>query len=422
MAKIKSVRAREVFDSRGNPTVEVELETNDGVFTAIVPSGASTGTHEALELRDGGKRLGGKGVLKAVGNVNGPIARRLKGMDPTKQEEIDQAMIELDGTPIKERLGANAIVGVSMAVCRAGAAASGMPLYKYIGKLHGCRADTLPIPQLNVINGGKHAGLEYDIQECMYMPIREKSFRDALVAGAEAYHALRRMLKKKFGARGIQLGDEGGFVPAIDDVRDRLKIMKEAAEMSGHAKMPMAIDAAASEFYNKHEQTYRLAGNVYEAKELVDFWRELCLSEGIASLEDGMAEDDWSGWAALTEALGDKIQITGDDLLVTNVRRIEKAIQLNECNSLLLKVNQIGTITESLGAARMAEGAGWRVTVSHRSGETEDPFIADLAVGIGANQIKTGAPARSERLAKYNRLLRIEDELGSRAKYAGREW
>ncbi len=422
MTRIESIKAREVFDSRGNPTVEVDVRTEDGVFTAKVPSGASTGAHEALELRDGGKRLGGKGVLKAAANVNGPIAKKLKGMDVEKQGEVDQAMIGLDGTPIKERLGANAIVGVSMAVCRAGAASSGMPLYKYIGKLYGCRADTLPIPQLNVINGGKHAGMEHDVQECMYMPVKENSFKDALVTGAEAYHALKKILKGKFGARSIQLGDEGGFVPAIDDIRERLKIMNDAAERSGSPGIPIAIDAAATEFYNKYERTYHIAGSVYDAKELVDFWKDLCLNDGIASLEDGMAEDDWDGWAALTEELGEKVQITGDDLLVTNVKRIEKAIEFNECNSLLLKVNQIGTVTESLAAARMAEDAGWRVTVSHRSGETEDPFIADLAVGIGASQIKTGAPARSERLAKYNRLLRIEEELGRKARYAGKKW
>jgi len=419
MAKIKSIRAQEVFDSRGNPTIEAEVFVNSNCYRAMVPSGASTGAHEALELRDGGKRLMGKGVLKAVENVNGPIAKKLAGMDPTDQEGIDKAMIELDGTPNKEILGANAVVGVSMAVCRAGAAESGMPLYKYIGKLYGCKADTLPIPQFNVLNGGKHAGLSHDIQEMMYMPVGARSFRDSMVIGAEVYQTLKKMLKGKFGPRSIQVGDEGGFVPDIDDPGKRLSIMADAAEKSGHSKLPMAVDAAATEFYSKYDNVYKIGEEVYDSTELVDFWKDLCSKYNIASLEDGMAEDDWHAWTVLTTELGNKIQIIGDDLLVTNVRRIEKAVEFKECNSLLLKLNQIGTITESIAAAKMAVGAGWRVTVSHRSGETEDPFIAGLAVGIGASQIKSGAPCRSERLAKYNQLLRIEEELGSKAKYAG---
>jgi enolase len=422
MAKIKSVKAREVLDSRGNPTVEVDLVTEDGLFRSMVPSGASTGAHESLELRDGGKRLMGLGVLKAVENVRGPIAKAIVGMDPTKQKEIDDAMIKLDGTHNKEKLGANAMVGTSMAVCRAGAAAMEMPLYKYIGKLYGTDADILPIPQFNVINGGKHAGLEHDIQENMYMPVFAKSFRDALIEGAETYQTLKKMIKSKFGARSIQLGDEGGFVPNITSPEERLKLLLDAAEKAEHHKIPLAIDAAATEFHNKYDNTYKIGEKVYGSEELVEFWKALCSEYGVLSLEDGMSEDDWHGWSTLTSELGEKVQITGDDLLVTNTKRISMAIEKKACNSLLLKVNQIGTITESFAAAKMAQDAGWRVTVSHRSGETEDSFIADLAVGIGASQLKTGAPARSERLAKYNQLLRIEENLGNRAKYGTGKW
>jgi enolase len=426
MAKIISVKAREVFDSRGNPTVEAEVKTDavagQSAFRSMAPCGASTGAHEALELRDGGKRLMGLGVLNAVENVNGPIAKALVGKDPTKQAEIDKIMIDLDSTPNKEILGANAVVSVSTAVCRAGAVEMGMQLYEYIGHMYGCKADTLPIPQFNVINGGKHAGLEHDIQENMYMPVGASSFRDALTTGVEAYQSLKKILKGKFGPRSIQLGDEGGFVPNLNSPYERLSLLKEAAEKAGHPKLPIAIDAASTEFYNKYENTYKIGKTVYDSKEMVEFWKEICAKDGIVSLEDGMAEDDWHGWALLTKELGDKVQITGDDLLVTNVHRIKMAIEKNACNSLLLKVNQIGTVTESLAAAKMAQGAGWRVTVSHRSGETEGYFIADLAVGIGASQIKSGAPARSERLAKYNQLLRIEERLGSKAKYAGKEW
>jgi len=419
---ITSVKGREIFDSRGNPTVAVQVSIGENVYKAMVPSGASTGVHEALELRDGGARLNGKGVLRAVENINGPIAKKLEGMDPLEQAAIDQAMLDLDGTPNKAKLGANATVGVSMAVCRAGAGESGVELYEYIGKLYGCDAKTLPIPQFNVINGGKHAGMENDIQENMYMPYTEKSFKDALVSAAESYQALRKNIKKRFGARCIQLGDEGGFVPPIEDPKERLDAMMQACEDAGHKALPIAIDAASSEFYYAKEGVYKIGEKSYDAAALTGFWDSLTSDYPIVSLEDGMSEDDWGGWTALTEKVGGRIQITGDDLLVTNVVRIKKAIEMKACNSLLLKVNQIGTITESLAAARMAQDDGWDVTVSHRSGETEDPFIADLAVGIGASQIKTGAPARSERLAKYNRLLEIEEKLGKQARYAGSEF
>lgn len=422
-SKIKSVKAREVLDSRGNPTVEAEVETKEGVFRAITPSGASTGAHEALELRDGGKRFMGKGVLKAVENVNKKIAPKISGMDATNQQAIDEALIELDGTENKETLGANAMVAVSMAACRAGAAAKKIPLYEHIGGLYGVKANTLPIPQFNVINGGKHAGFENDIQEYLILPLGAPNFREALRMGEEVFQNLKKLVKGKFGALAIQLGDEGGFVPPIHNPEERLQLMTEAIEKAGYAKeIALGIDAAASEFYKKYESTYRIGERDYHTSDVVDYYAKLVDEFKIVSIEDGIAEDDWNGWIELTRKLGSKIQITGDDLLVTNVKRIKKAIELKECNSLLLKVNQIGTITESIEAAKMAMKAGWRVTVSHRSGETEDNFIADLAVGLGASQIKTGAPARGERTAKYNQLLRIEEELGGKAKYAGKEF
>jgi enolase len=422
MSKINSVKAREVLDSRGNPTVEVDLKTDEGLFRAMVPSGASTGVHEALELRDGDdKRYNSKGVLKAVGNVNSVIAPKVVGMECTKQAEIDRLMSELDGTENKEKLGANAILGVSMAACKAGAAVNEMPLYSYITGLAGSRGVTLPVPQFNVLNGGKHAGMENDPQEHMYMPVGAKTFREGLRMGAETYHLLKKMLKDEYGVHAIQLGDEGGFVPPIKTVHERLEMMESAAEKSGYGKdLARALDPASSEFYYKDGGYYMIGDEKYSPGELVDFYADLCGTFNIVSIEDGMAEDDWDGWVELNRKLGGKIQLTGDDLLVTNVKRIKKAIELNAVNALLLKVNQIGTITESVDAALMTFGSGWCVTVSHRSGETEDSFIADLAVGLDTGQIKTGAPARSERLAKYNQLLRIEDELGGKAKYPGR--
>jgi enolase len=421
MATVMSVKAREVLDSRGNPTVEVDVSTQDGLFRAIVPSGASTGVHEAVELRDGGKRYDGKGVLKAVDNVNKIIAPKVKGMDVEKQQDIDNLMIKLDGTENKGKLGANAILGVSMAVCRAGAAASKLPLYQYCGKLADMKASVLPTPQLNVINGGKHAGLENDIQENMLMPVGAKTFREGLRMAAETYHTLKGMLKKKYGHAAVQLGDEGGFVPPIKTPYERLEIMTQAIEQAGYKKeIGIALDPASSEFYYKDGNYYMIGDKKYAPGELVDFYADLAKTFNIVSIEDGMAEDDWDGWVQLTKKIGGKVQITGDDLLVTNVKRIQMAIEKNAVNSLLLKVNQIGSVSESIAAAKLTTGNGWHVTVSHRSGETEDSYIADFVVGLECGQIKTGAPARGERTAKYNQLLRIEEELGSKAKYYGR--
>ena len=419
--RIKSVKAREILDSRGNPTVEVDLTVSGGLFRAMVPSGASTGMHEAVELRDGDKkRYGGKGVLKAVENVNKVIAPKVTDLDCTKQKELDELMIKLDGTENKGKLGANAILSVSMAACRAAASCKGKPLYAYIAEISGSKGVVLPVPQLNVINGGKHAGKENDIQENMYMPVGAKSFTEAIRMGAETYHILKKMLKEKFGVHATTLGDEGGFVPPINTPQERLEFMVKAAEQAGYSKeMAIALDPASSEFYYKDGGYYMIGEKKYSPGEMVDFYADLCRTFNIVSIEDGMAEDDWDGWALMNSKLGGKIQITGDDLLVTNVARIKTAIEKKACNALLLKVNQIGSITESIDAAKMSFKAGWGVTVSHRSGETEDSFIADLVVGLDTGQIKTGAPARSERLAKYNQLIRIEEELGGKARYAG---
>jgi len=423
MSEIRKVKARQVLDSRGNPTVEAEIEIDEGTVTAMVPSGASTGVHEALELLDGGEEFHGKGVSKAVENANTVIASKLKGMDCTGQREIDEYMIELDGTGNKEKLGANAILAVSMAACKAGALSMNQPLYQYIADLSGHKGVYLPTPQLNVINGGEHAGMENDIQENMYMPTGAKSFREAIQMGSETYHTLKSMIKEKFGPLSIQLGDEGGFVPPIESPRKRLDLLIEAAEESGYSnELSLALDPASSEFYYPEEEVYRIGQKKYTSGEMVQFWSDLVDAYPIVSIEDGMAEDDWRGWSMLKEELGDKIQLTGDDLLVTNVKRIKKAIEYDAANALLLKVNQIGSVTESIDAAQLSYKQGWGVTVSHRSGETEDSFIADLAVGLDTGQIKAGAPARSERLAKYNQLLRIEEELDSKAKYAGKEF
>lgn len=424
MSEIKTVKAREVLDSRGNPTVEVDLLTGNGLFRAMVPSGASTGVHEALELRDGDKsRFMGKGVLKAVANVNEKIAPKVLGLDCTDQKGIDEVMLALDGTGKKEELGANAILSVSMAACKAGAAAKDMPLYAYIAELSGRPGNVLPTPQLNVINGGRHAGSENDIQENMYMPVGAGSFAEGIRIGAECYHRLKKLLKDKYGVNAVQLGDEGGFVPPIKEPRERLDMMVKAAEEAGYEdKIAFALDPASSEFYYEDKGAYMIGDKEYSPAEMVDFYAELVDAYPIVSIEDGMAEDDWEGWTLMVEKLGDKIQITGDDLLVTTVARIEQAIEKKAANALLLKVNQIGSITESIEAAKLSFNQGWGVTVSHRSGETEDAFIADLVVGLSTGQIKTGAPARSERCAKYNQLLRIEEELGGKAKYAGKNF
>lgn len=421
MTKIEAVKAREVLDSRGNPTVEAEVTVSGHKVRAMVPSGASTGVHEALEMRDADKsRYSGKGVLNAVENVNSRIAPKVSGMDVTAQRDIDDAMLELDGTENKKSLGANAILAVSMACCKAGAMAAGEPLYKYIAGLSAHKGVYLPTPQLNVINGGEHAGMENDVQESMYMPTGAKSFREAIRMGAETYHVLKGLIKEEFGPLATQLGDEGGFVPPISDPRERLELLMKAAEKAGYdGELSLALDPASSEYYYEDRGVYMIGDKEYAPAEMVDYWADMAGTFPIVSLEDAMAEDDWEGWRLITEKLGGKIQLTGDDFLVTNVKRIEEAIEKGCSNALLLKVNQIGSISESIDAAQMSFAQDWGVTVSHRSGETEDSFIADLCVGLDSGQIKTGAPARSERCAKYNQLLRIEEELGEKAVYAG---
>lgn len=409
MVKILGLKARQVLDSRGNPTVEAQLLTKGGEFFAIVPSGASTGTHEALELRDKGKEYNGKGVLKAVSNVNSVIAKKLVNSSFSSQQELDNAMIALDGTANKSVLGANAILGVSMAFARALASERGLELYESLGKTAGNKKFVLPTPQLNVINGGKHAGIENDFQEHMFVP-KLKTFSEQLRAGTEAYHALKGILHKKFGSQAMLLGDEGGFAPKIGTIDERLELMLKAIDETGYSgKIKLALDCASSEFFRGGK--YFVGKNSYSSRELVDFYSELAGRFPIVSIEDGLAEDDWAGWAEMNAKLGKKIQVVGDDLLVTNAGRIKRAVEEKSCNALLLKVNQIGTVTESIGAAELAEKSGWNVIVSHRSGESEDPFIADLVVGLGSGQSKFGAPARSERVAKYNRLLRIEEKL-----------
>ena len=419
--KIKKIKAREVLDSRGNPTIEVDLVTKSCCAKSIVPSGASTGIHEALELRDNDKkRYSGKGVLKAVDNINKIITKKLIGKDCRKQREIDNIMIELDGTENKSKLGANTILAVSMAVCKAGAICSGKQFYEYIQKLSDSKKLLLPIPQMNVINSGKHVGVENDIQEHMIMPVGFKNFSEALRAGVETYHALKQILRKKYGSKETLLGDEGGFSPHVLHIEKRLDLMLEAVREVGYnGKIKLALDCAASEFFYEKSGTYTILSKRYNKNELIDFYKDLIKKFPVVSIEDGFAQDDWDGWKLFTKELGNKIQIVGDDLLVTNIMRIRKALEENSCNALLLKVNQIGTVTEAIDAANIACKNKWNVIVSHRSGETEDSFIADLAVGLGTSQVKFGAPARSERTAKYNRLLRIEEELGNKAKFAG---
>lgn len=421
MADIEKIFAREVLDSRGNPTVEAEVFVNGQKFRAIVPSGASTGTHEALELRDKEDRYLGKGVLKAVSNVNKTIAPKLAGMNVEQQEDIDKTMLELDGTENKNNLGANAILSVSMACAKAGAALSQMPLYSYLAKLSGKAGNTLPVPQMNVINGGRHAGQDNDIQEHMIMPTGASSFSEGVRMCAETYHHLKKLIKAKFGGASTQIGDEGGFVPPLKSVQERLDLINKAIDEAGHSgKIVFALDAASSEFFK--DGKYNIGGKEYSSGELVDYYNDLASTYPIVSIEDGHAEDDWEGWTAMVEKLGSKIQVLGDDLLVTNTKRIEKAINEKSANALLLKVNQIGSVTEAINAANMSFDNGWNVVVSHRSGETEDNFIADLVVGLSSGQSKFGAPARSERNAKYNQLLRIEEELGGKAVYLGEKF
>jgi enolase len=417
VASIDAVIAREILDSRGNPTVEVEIGLDDGsVSRAAVPSGASTGAFEAVELRDGGARYGGKGVERAVLAIEDEIAPEILGFDATEQRLIDQVMIDLDGTPNKERLGANAILGVSLAVTKAAADSSGLPLFRYVG---GPNAHLLPVPMMNILNGGSHADSDVDIQEFMIAPIGAESFREALRMGAEVYHALKSVLKKEGLATG--LGDEGGFAPNLPSNRTALDLILTAIDIAGFtagSDVALALDVAASEFY--HEGVYTFEGTAKTAEEMSAYYAALVADYPLVSIEDPLNEDDWDGWKTLTDAIGDKVQIVGDDLFVTNPERLARGIESGTANALLVKVNQIGSLTETLDAVAMAHRNGYRCMMSHRSGETEDVTIADLAVATDCGQIKTGAPARSERVAKYNQLLRIEEELDDAARYAGR--
>ena len=417
---IDSLRALQVLDSRGNPTVEVEVRLRDGSRgRAIVPSGASTGVHEALELRDGdAERYLGKGVGKAVANVNGEIANRVIGMDAANQVELDKALIDLDGSPNKARLGANGILGVSLAAAKAAAAAHGVPLYRSLG---GDAATLLPVPMLNILNGGAHTGWQTtDAQEFMVMPLGAESFAEGLRWGAEIYHALKQVLKDR--GYTVLVGDEGGYAPALKSNSEAVELILEAIDRAGYRageQVGLALDPAASEFYEDGRYHLRTEGRTLDGPEMVAFWKDWVERYPIVSIEDGLAQDDWLNWKLLTEELGEKIQIVGDDLLVTNSKRVKRAIDEQTCNALLVKVNQIGTLSETIDAVRLCQEAGWNCVSSHRSGETEDVTIADLAVGLRMGQIKTGAPARSDRVAKYNQLLRIERDLGEAAEYAG---
>ncbi|TVU09367.1 hypothetical protein EJB05_42838 [Eragrostis curvula] len=439
---VRSIRARQIVDSRGNPTVEVDLVAGDGrLHRSAVPSGASTGIYEALELRDGDKAVyGGKGVFQAVRNINEIIAPKLVGVDvrtsiliaaymleataESNQSDVDAIMLDIDGTPNKSKLGANAILGVSLSICRAGAGAKGVPLYKHIQELSGTKELVMPVPAFNVINGGSHAGNNLAMQEFMLLPVGATSFAEALQMGSEVYHVLKGIIKAKYGQDACNVGDEGGFAPNVQDNREGLVLLMDAIEKAGYTgKIKIGMDVAASEFLTK-DGSYDLnfknqpndGAHVLSAQRLGDLYKEFVKDFPIVSIEDPFDQDDWSSWASLQSSVD--IQIVGDDLLVTNPKRIAEAIDKKACNALLLKVNQIGTVTESIQAALDSKAAGWGVMVSHRSGETEDNFIADLAVGLASGQIKTGAPCRSERLAKYNQLLRIEEELGS-VRYAG---
>ena len=421
MSVIELVYAREVLDSRGNPTVEVEVALESGaVGRAIVPSGASTGAFEAVELRDGDKgRYIGKGVEKAVANVNEIIAPELEGMDAFDQPAIDALMIELDGTHNKGKLGANAILGVSMAVARAAAEELGLPLFQYIG---GVNAKQLPVPMMNILNGGEHADNSVDVQEFMILPVGAKSFREGLRMGAEVFHSLKKVLSERGLACGV--GDEGGFAPNLGSNREALELIVEAIEKAGYKPgddVRLGLDVAATEMYDKETKLYDLKheGKKLTAEQMVDLYEEWVNNFPIVTIEDGLDEEDWDGWKVLTDRLGKKVQLVGDDLFVTNTERLERGIEVGVANSILIKVNQIGTITETLDAIEMAKRAGYTAVISHRSGETEDTTIADLAVAVNAGQIKTGAPSRTDRVAKYNQLLRIEEMVGEQARYCG---
>ena len=430
MSGITRIHAREILDSRGNPTVEVDLTTGKGTFRAAVPSGASTGIHEALELRDKDpQRYKGKGVLKAVENVNSVIGPALiaKNVDVTKQAEVDALMLELDGTENKSKLGANAILGVSLAVCKAGAAHKGVPLYRHVADLAGHASLILPCPAFNVINGGTHAGNKLAMQEFMILPTGASSFREALQIGSEVYHTLKAVIKQKYGQDATNVGDEGGFAPNIQDNREGLELLKQAIEKAGYTgRVKIGMDTAASEFHKdgKYDLDFKNpqsnSSDWLTGPQLTELYQSFVAEYPIVSIEDCFDQDDWAAWTDVTAKTS--IQIVGDDLLVTNPKRIQTAIERKACNALLLKVNQIGSVTESIEACQLAQGNGWGVMVSHRSGETEDTFIADLVVGLCTGQIKTGAPCRSERLAKYNQLLRIEEELGDKATFAGEKF
>jgi enolase len=417
--RLTALTALEVLDTRGNPTIAVTAHTDRGSGRAIVPSGASTGAHEAVELRDGDpKRYGGKGVTTAVANVEGEIARRLSGFAVDDQRPIDEAMIELDGTPNKARLGANAILGVSLAVAHAAANAKGVPLYRHLG---GEDASLLPLPMANILNGGAHADTSVDLQEFMVCAIGAATFSEAIRATSEVYHALKNVLKAQGLATSV--GDEGGFAPQLASNEDALKLIVEAIEKAGYAPgrdVAIALDPASSEFYKDGQYVLKGEGRTLDASGLAGLYEDWARRYPIVSIEDGMAEDDWDGWKHLTDAIGGKVQLVGDDLFVTNVSRLQQGIERGIANSILIKVNQIGTLTETLDAIDVARKAGYSAVISHRSGDTEDTTIADLVVATGTGMIKTGAPARSERVAKYNRLLQIEAELGTTAVYAGR--
>ncbi|EJF10833.1 MULTISPECIES: phosphopyruvate hydratase [Pontibacter] len=425
MSLITDIKARQIFDSRGNPTVEVDVFTENGVLgRAAVPSGASTGVHEAVELRDGDKgRYMGKGVLQAVQNVNEKIAEELVGFPVFEQNLLDKIMIELDGSDNKANLGANAILGVSLAIARAAAQELGMPLYRYVG---GVNANTLPVPMMNILNGGSHADNAIDFQEFMIMPVGAPSFSEALRMGSEVFHHLKNVLKKK--GLSTNVGDEGGFAPNIASNVEAIEVVLQAIEAAGYKPgddMMIAMDAASSEFYDKSTGLYtfkKSTGDKLTSSEMVSYWKEWTEKYPIASIEDGMDEDDWKGWKELTESIGNKVQLVGDDLFVTNVNRLQQGIDQGVANSILIKVNQIGTLTETINAINLGLRHGYKSVMSHRSGETEDNTIADLAVALNTGQIKTGSASRSDRMAKYNQLLRIEEELGEVAYYPGKKF
>jgi enolase len=419
VGRIESVVGRQVLDSRGNPTVEAEVALDSGaVGRAIAPSGASTGAREAVERRDGGAPFGGKGVLGAVAAVSGEVATALEGVDAADQRFVDQALCDLDGTPEKGRLGANAILAVSLAVARAASDESALPLYRYLG---GVNAHLLPVPLLNVVNGGAHALNSIDFQEYMLAPVGAATFGEALRWGAETYHALRTVLADKGLSTGV--GDEGGFAPDLPDNETAITVLLEAIERAGYTpgdQVALALDPATSELWRDGAYELRGEGRTLASAQLVDYWEQLCGRYPIVSIEDGMAEDDWDGWRALTDRLGDALQLVGDDVFVTNTELLQRGIDEGVANAILVKPNQIGTLTETLDTVALAASAGYRTVISHRSGETEDTTIADLVVAVGAGQLKAGAPARSDRVAKYNQLLRIEEELGDAARFAGR--